>query len=193
MLTPWGYEVGELPDLISVTDFDAATGGSYSGDPKVAPAIKAASAAIRAYCGWHVAPVLECSIVLDGEAGDIWLPTCALVSVDSAEVDGAEVDVIGHNRRGRVRLASKTFGLGNVAVEYKAGFDVAVCTDLLDVAAKRAIAAVAMTTYGVAQESAGGVSISYSSSALSDKGGAFLPPEVQAALAAYKLVRAHAA
>ena len=81
MLTPWGYEVDELPDLITVSDFNAATNDRYAGDARIEPAISAASAAIRAYCGWHVAPVLDCTITLDGEVGDIWLPTNALASV----------------------------------------------------------------------------------------------------------------
>lgn len=193
MLTPWGYEVDELPDLITVSDFNAATNNRYAGDARIEPAIAAASAAIRAYCGWHVAPVLDCSITLDGEAGDIWLPTNALASVTSATVGGEDVTVIGSNRRGRVRLAHKTCGLGNVAIDYVAGYDVAACPDLMGVVVQRVMASVAMTTYGVSQETAGGVSISYSGSALSDLGSAFLPDSVKAALSTYRLVRSHAA
>lgn len=193
MLTPWGYEVDELPDLITVSDFNAATNDRYAGDARIEPAIASASAAIRAYCGWHVAPVLDCSITLDGEAGDIWLPTNALASVTSATVGGEDVTVIGSNRRGRVRLAHKTCGLGNVAIDYVAGYDVAACPDLMGVVVQRVMASVAMTTYGVSQETAGGVSISYSGSALSDLGSAFLPDSVKAALSTYRLVRSHAA
>lgn len=193
MLTPWGYEVDELPDLITVSDFNAATNNRYAGDARIEPAIASASAAIRAFCGWHVAPVLDCSITLDGEAGDIWLPTNALASVTSAKVGGDDVTVTGSNRRGRVRLAHKTCGLGNVAIDYVAGYDVAACPDLMGVVVQRVMASVAMTTYGVSQETAGGVSISYSGSALSDLGSAFLPDSVKAALSTYRLVRSHAA
>lgn len=193
MLTPWGYEVDELPDLITVSDFNAATNDRYAGDARIEPAIASASAAIRAWCGWHVAPVLDCSITLDGEAGDIWLPTNALASVTSAKVGGEDVTVTGSNRRGRVRLEHKTCGLGNVAIDYVAGYDVAACPDLMGVVVQRVMASVAMTTYGVSQETAGGVSISYSGSALSDLGSAFLPDSVKAALSTYRLVRSHAA
>lgn len=193
MLTPWGYEVDELPDLITVSDFNAATNNRYAGDARIEPAIASASAAIRAWCGWHVAPVLDCSITLDGEAGDIWLPTNALASVTSAKVGGEDVTVTGSNRRGRVRLEHKTCGLGNVAIDYVAGYDVAVCPDLMGVVVQRVMSSVAMTTYGVSQETAGGVSISYSGSALSDLGSAFLPDSVKAALSTYRLVRSHAA
>lgn len=193
MLTPWGYEVDELPDLITVSDFNAATNNRYAGDARIEPAIASASAAIRAYCGWHVAPALDCSITLDGEAGDIWLPTNALASVTSAKVGGEDVTVTGSNRRGRVRLAHKACGLGNVEVGYTAGYDVAACPDLMGVVVQRVMASVAMTTYGVSQETAGGVSISYSGSALSDLGSAFLPDSVKAALSTYRLVKSHAA
>lgn len=193
MLTAWGYEVDNLPDLITPEQFSDATDGRYDGDGRIPGAIAAASAAIRSFCGWHVAPALDCSITLDGEAGDIWLPTCALNSVASATVDGAEVEVAGHNRRGRVRLASKTCGLGNVTIDYNAGFDGDVAPDLVSVVAKRVVAEVALTTYGVASETAGGVSISYSGTALSDSGGTNLPDDVRQALMPYKLVRAHAA
>ena len=193
MLTPWGYEVDELPDLITVSDFNAATNNRYAGDARIEPAIASASAAIRAWCGWHVAPVLDCTITLDGEAGDIWLPTNALASVTSAKVGGEDVTVTGSNRRGRVRLAHKACGLGNVEVGYVAGYDVAACPDLMGVVVQRVMASVAMTTYGVSQETAGGVSISYSGSALSDLGSAFLPDSVKAALSTYRLVRSHAA
>lgn len=193
MLTPWGYEVDELPDLITVSDFNAATNNRYAGDARIEPAIASASAAIRAWCGWHVAPVLDCSITLDGEAGDIWLPTNALASVTSAKVGGEDVTVTGSNRRGRVRLAHKTCGLGNVAIDYVAGYDVTACPDLMGVVVQRVMASVAMTTYGVSQETAGGVSISYSGSALSDLGSAFLPDSVKTALSTYRLVRSHAA
>ena len=137
--------------------------------------------------------MLDCSITLDGEAGDIWLPTNALASVTSAKVGGEDVTVTGSNRRGRVRLAHKTCGLGNVAIDYVAGYDVAACHDLMGVVVQRVMASVAMTTYGVSQETAGGVSISYSGSALSDLGSAFLPDSVKAALSTYRLVRSHAA
>ena len=193
MLTAWGYEVEDLPDLITPEQFSDATDGRYDGDGRIPGAIAAASAAIRSFCGWHVAPALDCSITLDGEAGDIWLPTCALNSVASATVNGAEVEVAGHNRRGRVRLASKTCGLGNVTVDYNAGFDSDIAPDLVSIVAKRVVAEVALTTYGVASESAGGVSISYSGTALSDSGGTYLPDDVRQALMPYKLVRAHAA
>lgn len=194
MLTPWGYSVDSISGIITVSQFNSMTGNRWASDSRIESAIASASASIRAYCGWHVAPSLSCTIVLDGEQGDIWLPTCGLTAVSSVEFDGVEHTVIGFNQRGRVRTAEKQpAGIGNVEVSYTAGFDLTAMPDLADVVKGRVIAAIALTSYGVSQETAGSLSISYSGSALSDAGGYFLPPDVRAMLAPYKLVSAHAA
>lgn len=195
MLTPWGYSVDSLQPIIDVTTFDELTGGRYAGDERVSAAIDAATAAIRAYCGWHVAPVLTCEYVCDGERGDIWLPCAGLVSVGSVEFDGVAQAVKGFNRLGRVRTdrPQPRGGLGNVSVTYSAGFDLDATPDLAQIVAQRVVAEVALSAYGIASESAGGVSISYSGTALSDSGSAFLPDSVRAALAPYRLVSAHVA
>ena len=194
-LTPYGYEVdGSLPPIVTVADFDAMTGDRYAGDPRVEHAIDAATAAIRAYCGWHVAPVLSCRIDMDGGRGDLWLPCVGLRSVDSVEFSGEAQRVVGFNRHGRVRTdATQPSGLGNVSVSYSAGFDASMTPDLANVIKERVVAEIARGTYGVASESAGGVSVSYGGTALSDAGGAFLPDGAKAALTAYRLVSAHVA
>lgn len=196
MLTPWGYSIDaqSVPEIIDVTTFNQITGNRYAGDERVESAISAATASIRAYCGWHVAPVLTCECVMDGECGDIWLPCVGLRSVESVEFGGVGQVVSGFNRYGRVRTASpQPRGLGNVSVSYTAGFDVAAAPDLADVIAQRVVAAVALGSYGIASESAGGVSISYSGTALSDAGGVFLTDAVKAALTPYRLVKCHVA
>lgn len=195
-MTPWGYDVdGSMPPLIDVDTFDELTGGRYAGDARVPAAIDAASSAIRAFCGWHVAPVLPCRHVTDGERGDIWLPCAGLRSVESVTFGDAEQVVVGFNRLGRVRTkgAQPLGGLGDVSVSYTAGYDLADTPDLAQVVAQRVVAQVAMGAYGVASETAGGVSVSYSGTALSDAGGAFIPESARAALAPYRLVSAHVA
>lgn len=193
-ITPWGYGIdGQLPALITVEDFDYATGRRWAGDARVLPAIDAVSAAIRSYCGWHVGPSCACEMELDGEPGDIWLPVAHLTSVDGAQVDGEDVGVAGFNRRGRVRLACAIpRGLGNVTVSFTAGIPVEEAYDLQMAVADAVVGLIALDSYGVASETAGGVSISYSGSALSSQG-MLLPGNVRAALAPYKVVRSHAA
>lgn len=198
MLTPWGYEITDesgIPGIIDIETFNDLTGGRYMDDDRVPAAISAATAAIRAYCGWHVAPVLTCEYVCDGERGDIWLPCAGLRSVESVEFGDVAQTVVGFNRHGRVRTKQPQpcGGLGNVTVIYSAGYDLAATPDLADVVAQRVVAAVALGSYGIASETAGGVSVSYSGTALSDAGGTFIPDSVRAALAPYRLVSAHVA
>lgn len=195
MLTPWGYSVDSLPPIIGIDEFNDMTGNRYASDGRVESAIAAATAAIRAYCGWHVAPILTCEYVCDGERGDIWLPCAGLRSVDSVEFDGVAQDVRGFNRHGRVRTANRQpcGGLGNVSVTYSAGYDLDATPDLAQLIAQRVVAEVALSAYGIASETAGGVSISYSGTALSDAGSSFLPDSAKAALSAYRLVSAHVA
>ena len=193
MLTPWGYEVEELPDLITADEFNAATGGRYESDPRLSSAIAAASSAIRRFCGWHVAPSMECVFTTDGAPGDLWLPCVGLTAVESVEFDGAAQVVKGFNRLGRVRTdRPQPCGLGNVRVVYVAGYDAAAVPDLADVIKDRILASIA-NGYGVVSESAGGVSVSLAADAASDRGGAFVPASVARALAPYRLVSAHVA
>lgn len=195
IVTPWGYDIDaeSMPDIIDATAFDYLTGGRWTGDDRVAPAIGAVTAAVRGWCGWHVGPSCACSMELDGEPGDIWLPVGYLASVDGATVDGEQVEVEAFNRRGRVRLSKRpTCGLGNVSVSFTAGLPVASMPDVAQAVADAVVNQIALGTYGVASESAGGVSVSYSGSALSSQG-LLLPPNVRAALMPYKVVRAHAA
>lgn len=54
---------------------------------------EAAAESVRAYCRWHVAPVIEETLVLDGGgARRLILPTLRVVEILSLEVDGHEVD-----------------------------------------------------------------------------------------------------
>lgn len=196
LLTPWGYSVDAdaMPDLITREQFDLMTDGRYASDGRVDEAIKAASAAIRNHCGWHVAPALTCEYVTDGAPGDLWLPTSALLTVESVTFGGAAQTVKGYNRLGRVRTdRPQPRGLGNVTATYTAGYDAAATADLADLIKGRVLAIVALGSYGIAQESVGNASVSYSGSALSDAGGYYLPESVRGALMPYRLVRSHAA
>ena len=195
IITPWGYDIdaSSMPSIIDADQFDELTGGRWTGDGRVEPAIAAVAAAARSYCGWHVGPLCACSMELDGEPGDIWLPVAYLESVESATVDGEAVDVAAFNRRGRVRLAHRTpRGLGNVTIAFTAGIPVASMPDLAKAVCDAVVGQIALDSYGVSQETAGGVSISYSGTALSAQG-MLLPMNVRAALAPYRVVRSHAA
>ena len=102
LLTRWGYALtteNSLPDMLTAEEYNAITGNRFSGDVRIAPAIKAASQAIRNYCSWHVAPSLACKLttsvydkrvtrVQDGV--QIQLPAMFVSSITSIKVGGED-------------------------------------------------------------------------------------------------------
>lgn len=64
----------------------------------------AAQAAIRSYCGWHIAPVVTTVVTLDGSGGSILLlPTLKLITVDNVSVNGAPVNDFEWSEAGMLR------------------------------------------------------------------------------------------
>lgn len=191
--TPWGYDVdGTLPPLISVSEFDAMTGGKWANDARITPTIAAASAAIRARCGWHVYPSMSCRATLDADGSrSLWLPTTNLTGVSSLEVGGEAVSGYKWSRLGQVIPADRVApGPQAAEAEYSAGFD-ELPADVAATVAGAVVRSVAMS-YGVASESAGGVSISYASGAAYGGAGVSLTDADLVAVAPYRAVRAHA-
>lgn len=192
-MTPWGYDVdGTLPPLITVDEFDAMTGGKWANDERVEPAILAASAAIRSYCRWHVYPSLSCRATLDTDGTrSLWLPTTMLTDVDSVIVNGTDVgDAYQWSRIGQVLPDQRPVpALQGAVVEYTAGL-AELPADLAEAVKNVVIRAVALS-YGVASESAGGVSVNYVTNAA--YAAASSGADSQAAtLTPYKVVMAHA-
>lgn len=194
-LTPWGYEVdGTLAPLIDVATFDDMTGYAWEGDPRVTPAISAACAAIRNYCGWHVSPSAACRVTLDTDgSASLWLPTRCLTAVTSVIAHGIEATDFQWSRLGQVLPQSPVApGLQAAIVEYTAG--IPVTGDLLALVAGVVAHTIALTpqSYGVITETAGGVSLTRAQGAAYGGISATLTDTERAALAPYRVVRAHA-
>lgn len=196
LLTAWGYEAEDLPSLLSIQDFDAMTGGRYTGDVRAVTALDAASQAVRNACGWHVSPSLECKATpLLVQPRLVALPANAVTAVKSVVENGvALVDGQYEWRRdGLLRRACFEQWPTNwnaVTVEYTAGYDADAVPDLKE--AVRSIAeGVLAVAAGVNSESADGVTVSYSASASSVA--AALTEQQRTALAPYRLVMSHAA
>lgn len=57
--------------------------------------IAAATAAARAYCGWHVTPVLSETLLLDGPGNrSLFLPSLRVVSIEKVEEFDASLDLL---------------------------------------------------------------------------------------------------
>ena len=69
-----------VPSFVTGREVISASGGRLSVEPGVAAMMAGAvSAAIRSYCGWHVAPIVEETMTLDYDGGGILtLPTLRL-------------------------------------------------------------------------------------------------------------------
>jgi hypothetical protein len=115
-------------------------GRLLASDPETQRALNAAIAALQHYCGWHVSPVIQETVTLDGTGqNDLWLPTLKIVSIDSITAydpgDGSTTTIDttdptqfsksseapGFIYRGRWQRWP--WGHGNITVEYTHGYD----------------------------------------------------------------------
>lgn len=89
-----------MEPLISVQRLQQLLGGSGVDQAYV----DGVSAAIRSYCGWHVAPVVEETLVVDGHGDSILnLPTLRIVSLDRVMVLGLEIPDVEWSQDGILR------------------------------------------------------------------------------------------
>ena len=189
--TPWGYSVDadELPPLITVSDFKAATGNAYcSDDGRIAKAIDMASAAIRGFCGWHVSPRLRCECETEGEGNIVLLPAVGVTEVESLEIFGIPCSNYRFKPSGVVKLMAGVFPFewGSVRATYTAGYDACAVTSAVCKLVSTAITAQA----GVREEHAGGVGMTYTTNADGTTGGVYLSQSDRDALQAFRLSKA---
>lgn len=194
--TPWGYDVDDdtltsVPSLITPEDIATASGGRISAsDPRLEPVCAAVSAAIRDFCGWHVAPVLPCVVSTTADDKILFLPAKHVRSVDSVSAEGTLLDPSSYRwrRDGMVRLGCRPAHRGvwnayNVA--YSAGVDLTSST-LVGVASQIAINNLTASP-GVRSESVGQVSMSYNQGTEGVAGGITLMKRDRELLIGYKL------
>lgn len=150
--------------------------------------LAAAEAAIRKYCGWHIAPVIQEDFVLDGTGTKtLFVPTMKLVDIISVVVDGVVVDPasLEWSEAGFIRAPGIwTDKLRSVRLTIEHGHESAP-----DVAEKViAIAARASASpTGVVRENAGAFGVSYSTTAPGVAGGVVLMEHERKQLDRYRL------
>lgn len=150
--------------------------------------LDAAEAAVRSYCGWHIAPVIVEDLVLDGSGtSTLFLKTLRLKDVTAAEVSGTVLDLLtlewseaGYLRR----YGTWPDRLRSVKVTAQHGFESA--PEVAGIV--RAIAARASASpTGVVREQAGAVSIGFSLTAPGVSGGVVLMDHERRQLDKYRL------
>lgn len=150
--------------------------------------LTAAEAQVRAYCGWHIAPVVAESLVLDGTGTrSLFINTLRLVSVTAAEVDGEVIDpaTLEWSEAGFIRAPGIWVDkLRSVKLTVTHGFETA--PDVAEII--RAIAARASgSPSGIVREQLGARSISLSMVAPGVSGGVVLMDHERRLLDKYRI------
>lgn len=204
LLTTWGYTITDaetLPALLTPEEFNTFTANKYAGDARIEANIKAASDAIRNYCGWHLFPVQACSFserLLNGNgrlkrSGPdilIQLPAVFIPSVSSVEIGGKAWADYAVESNGLLRLfdvlphmvTRKT----EVSVTYSAGLPPMFRDAIKELIAHRVTHALASSA-GVQSETAGGVSVTYSANWINSARSTALADDNKEVLSPYKL------
>ena len=183
--TPWFYSVSELPPLITVDEFNRITGGVMSATSSQLEAkIAGVSAAIRDWCGWHVSPVLDCSITTESEGNLLVLPVMFLREIDRFEVQRSACEV-QFKSNGLVRLAHGFFpdAWASIECDFKAGVESAVLAEIVAQIASNALVAAP----GIAEEHAGSVGATYNKTGDGITGGVSLLARDKELLMHYRL------
>ena len=177
ILTTWGYsmtDVDEVPGMMTLSEFNSMTAEKYLADSRVEPDIKAATAAIRNYCGWHVYPSQACelnttlydkAVTISDRVLMIQLPATFVPSIELIQIGDEVIDetyVLMPNGILRVYgLSWSRLKLWTpVVVRYTAGIPEGAADGLKELIAHRVTHALA-SSEGVQSETAGGVSVTY--------------------------------
>lgn len=182
----------EIPPLLSPEQFAQGTGGKIlASDPRVQLLIDGATAAIRRYCRWHVAPVVDQSFRLDGPGGAVLvLPTMRIEEVESVAERGVALEDDVHyewSANGEIRRLGRalwTYRWRAIDVKIRHGFESA--DDLAQIV-QQVVANALASPMGATREQAGQVSVSWATTAPGVSGGLSLLERDMALLNTYRL------
>ena len=185
--TAWGYTITDsdtLANIITTQEFDTLTGNKYVGDVRIEPNIKAASAKIRSFCGWHIYPSAACKlettffdkrITRMPYGFSIQLPSSFVSAITSIKVGGVVQDNYYLENNGFLRVFCNAYiePFTELEVTYQAGLPSNLMDGIKQIAAHRVTIALASSN-GVQSESTGGVSVTYAASWTNTSGTAAL-------------------
>lgn len=210
-LSPWGYiyDSETLPDFLTQLEFSLFTNNKFDGDVRIEANIPSATASIRNFCGWHIAPNLTCGMLYrlqdlrDAFVGNdliVQLPATFVTSVDKVVLDAVyneqtgyyDGDVITDYDAGMGGNIIRIYDVGHrdrkskIFIKYTAGFQESQIPAIKELVADLVTHSVA-NPYGVNSETAGGVSISYSSTWAGQSTSTALTNDTREILDAYKV------
>lgn len=170
MFTP--DDVDDLPLILSAAEFSVGTGGKVAAtDTRVPPLIAGATAAIRRYCGWHIAGLAEQEFTGDCDgSGLIVVPSMRVVSLVSLTVHGVELDVddVEWSHNGEIQVPSCAPGFRAVTVTVEHGFESA--PDVKQII-QQVVAVAISSPFGATREQAGQVAMQWATTAPGVSGG----------------------
>ena len=199
MRTLWGYDIESdgMPPLITPDTLEELTAGKFTGDARIPKELEAASAGIRDYVGWHLYPSAECSVeinmldeIVEHTGCDllIQLPTKYLSEVESVTLGGTAYD-FSFKTNGILRVYEVPHILDRrlvLAVNYTAGLPDELMGGIAELVAHRVTHSL-VSSYGVTNETAGGVSITYNAAWINNSRATALPDDNKEVLAPYRL------
>lgn len=102
-----------VPLLVTPEVIAEASGGAvHAADPRLPVLIDGATNALRAWLGWHVAPVITEVMTLDGNGHTtMQLPSTHVLSVDALAINGKTIEphLYGWSQAGMIELYSGAF------------------------------------------------------------------------------------
>lgn len=170
----YGYDLADgatLESIITPAQFSIITGGRMSSTTETVQAmLDAVSAAVRSYCGWHVAPATACVWTGEAPGGVIGLPVMGVSAIEAVTVDGTELgtDEFMWSSSGEVRLTRCSPKWRSVTVAFTAGYS---DSDALGAIVAQIAANALAAAPGVREEHAGQVGISYNQTSSGVSGG----------------------
>lgn len=208
IMTSWGYtllDVDDMPEILTQDEFNVMTANKYTLDSRVPSAIKSVTAAIRNYCGWHIAGSQRCELVLN--ALDLKITrnySDLLIQLPFKYISDVEKVIINATKNedgtwvgdeyeyyvtydGRLIVYDAQIDSRKSTIVIIATVGLSFTDDIKSIICNK-VAHILSGTYGVQSESAGGLSISYSSSFVNGAKASALMTDDKEILNAYKVV-----
>lgn len=178
--------------LVTPEQLSAATQGKVlATDPRVQPLLDGATAAIRRWCGWHIAPPMSDEVITKDGPGTsvLQLPTLHMTALTALVEDGVILDVatIEKSALGNLRKPYRvpwTDTYGGIVATITHGYDDA--PDVAQIIIQVCANALA-SPMGATREQAIGFAASWSSTAPGVAGGMSLLKRDLEILATYRL------
>ncbi|MCR2051815.1 hypothetical protein NSA19_02890 [Actinomyces bowdenii] len=158
--------MSDAPEIVTAADVAAASGGKVAqADPRLPALIKGATDGIRLLCGWHIAPVVEETLILDGNGGAVMqLPSLQVLKVTGVKALGEPIEVdwsadgMIEARRGRFPARFRS-----VEVTLQHGYATAPAVAAV---ITQAVLGAAASPMGATREQAGQVAVSWARTGL---------------------------